>query len=933
MRGILSLAALIACNTVTAVEWTPDLANTPGLHTTTLAIEARIDGAPPAALVIDLRTLDEGLWRCRWPLDERGAVRLALTTRDFQAVRRGNTGQDLHFAHVISASITRDGVSDDDDGVRYPWESDPAPVSIDGERWWPGLHRNNAGHFGWRWEPNGLLINNANFDQIERSWYYFKPGREPNETFRFLFGVPGATPATDEQAEADADSKEPPNALATDAIEADWVTFRWRKRMSLDEREHFQELRYSAMAVGVQVETDAPVFAVSFTDREQPRAPAGVVVPTTEGPALLRDTEAVDPAAMAANWLVLLSADGSPEIPVMLVFEHRPDALAVGDGRMLIRREAGVGTVAVGTPFGVYPQAVDLLEQWGGDARAIPQDRLALFAELLAAYPWRCTEHFRVDGGWVTVRNELSFLPWQDDWGTKPPPRAPLPPLVAYSIEEGHLPADCVAAHSDTGIPTKWGPHWVQEGTTAEYRLPIPDAWDFAPLGVSAWSEHPTAMRIVANSLASEHLASLRIERPRPSIYPHYNTHDFAAGAWRAASFLPTDERQTMRRDTHVRVQCGLFPQNYLLRRDPVTGATYLGCSFVWGSPVPPNDDGHGDIDYWQGLVLYGLYTHAKYAGDWELMRAHWPLIRSLASYWEATSSWALMGPGAREAGEMYGGDMATAGYAGLVGFHRLAERLGSRFERDLAAYLLAKNAVPMAAKLGFLDHALAMMHQEARYAKMPSTGFGERWVASFPSVRPELRDHSSGDIWWRTGCLGPQSVQPEVMDLYMQRCPDDLRRFEAAFIERCPNEVLATHNEIRVPPHIAARAWLGGEMLDSARDLMERWRRWYLLRDAHVAAIMAAWDVPVRLVDWAPAYIGQARWDARSREATIVIDVPEGGCELQWAASEPVAAVAVDARSAGYDVSQQREQWVLYSCDLPGGRHRVRIGVGPAGD
>ena len=276
MRWLVSLVTLSLCVVAPPVEWTPDLANTPDLHTTTLVVEGHIDGDPPAALVIDLRTLDEGLWRCRWPLDGGAAVSFQLTARDFQPIRRGNAGQDLHFSHVVAASITRDGSSDEgltgvslrwsgDDGVRYPWESDPEPVHIDGERWWPGQHRNNAGHFAWRWEPNGLLINNASFDQIERSWYYFKPGREPNETFRFRFGVPGATFA----GEADDEAAEPRNALAEDAIEADWTTFRRRRQFTLDDREHFQELRYSAMAVGVQVETDAPVFAVWFTDREQ----------------------------------------------------------------------------------------------------------------------------------------------------------------------------------------------------------------------------------------------------------------------------------------------------------------------------------------------------------------------------------------------------------------------------------------------------------------------------------------------------------------------------------------------------------------------------------------------------------------------------------------------------------------------------------------
>ena len=64
-----------------------------------------------------------------------------------------------------------------------------------------------------------------------------------------------------------------------------------------------------------------------------------------------------------------------------------------------------------------------------------------------------------------------------------------------------------------------------------------------------------------------------------------------------------------------------------------------------------------------------------------------------MVSYWEALHSWALMGPGARESGEMYHGDMPTAGYAGLVGFYKLSRRLGTPYQRDLGAYLLAKKS------------------------------------------------------------------------------------------------------------------------------------------------------------------------------------------------------------------------------------------------
>ena len=165
------------------------------------------------------------------------------------------------------------------------------------------------------------------------------------------------------------------------------------------------------------------------------------------------------------------------------------------------------------------------------------------------------------------------------------------------------------------------------------------------------------------------------------------------------------------------------------------------------------------------------------------------------------------------ESGELFHGDMPTAGYAGLVGFYRLAQRLGTPYQRDLAAYLLARNAVPMGCKLGFLDYALQAPHQEASWSRLPSTGFGERWLASFPGLDPNVRDYGPKDPWWRTGCIGPQSVQPEVLDLYLRRCPDELEAFERAFIGACPDEAFRTHDEVRVPPHILTRLQLLGDM------------------------------------------------------------------------------------------------------------------------
>jgi len=177
-----------------------------------------------------------------------------------------------------------------------------------------------------------------------------------------------------------------------------------------------------------------------------------------------------------------------------------------------------------------------------------------------------------------------------------------------------------------------------------------------------------------------------------------------------------------MRDITRRRVEGSLFPQDYRLRQDPLSGTRYLACTFVWEGTDTVNGDGFADIDYWQ-----------------------------------ATNS------------------------------------------------LLARAAVPMVCKAGFRAYAVAMAHQEAG-PLLPSSGFGECFVASFPAINPALKGYEPGDPWWLSGCIGPQSAQPEIL---------------------------------------------------------------------------LSWDCPVRLVEWAPAYVERAVWNGKG-QAEITPDSPAAAPDLR---------------------------------------------------
>ncbi len=947
------LLLVLFCVPVWAVRWQADLVNTPNLHTTTLSLTVDFKPPFPGVVNVDVSCLDNGRWRGRVSTGMLSKVTFNLKPEDFVLVVPGN-GDALRFGNVVAVDVTVDGESDKlikdvnvkwtgNDGRVLPWEIDPGPAAMGkpGEHWWPGLHRNNGGHFAWRYEQNGLLIDNINFSSMTRAWYYMKLDRRP-ESFQLNFGVPGDVsseaevvdkgdkPVAPTGLEHQFELKGKDETYLNAVSEADWTSFRWTKRIKTKSgKEYKQELRYGAMGLGIQVETDSPEFQISFQDALKTRGPAGIVVPTAGGPVIINKAEQFDPKQMSSNWLVLLNNDGYSEIPIMIAFQHRPTALEWTAERLVIRRDGGVGTVAIGDPFGVTVQAPDLLSNWTADLKLVPVERLNVFSEMLAAYPWKCKEYFSVKDSWVNIRDQIEFLPWSDDWGTKPKKYSPLPPLVALSVKNGYINEKCISGLKDTGVLTKYGPHMVCTGGEINYRLPVPENWDNAPLASKGKSEMKPIADMLVQTLSQKKHATDGI--PAPTIYPHAFAHDMTTGGVRAANFLMTAKaREEMNTWASKSALSALFPQNYRLRRDPITGATYVACTFVINAPpFVPNGEGSADIDYWQGITMYGLYTNAKYTANWETMRRNWPVIRSMLSYWEALNSWQLMGPGAREAGEMFHADMPTAGYAGLVGFYEMAKRLGTPYQRDLSAYLLARNAIPMVAKFNFRKYAeqSGMNHQEVAWSPGMCTGFGENFVASFSNIDPTKTNYESSDPWWQTGSIGPQSSQPEVFDLLFKRCPKDMLAFEKRFIELCPNDAFIRSDDIRFMPHVMLRTWLNGDMLDSAVDLLKKKaQQAYMLRDAHVLAFILAADCPVRLIDWSPALPLSGVWDASTKTARMAFSVQGENAEVKWASKAKLVSVMESGKPVKTRVISMLDGWTVYLTTIKAGKHELVV-------
>jgi hypothetical protein len=324
---------------------------------------------------------------------------------------------------------------------------------------------------------------------------------------------------------------------------------------------------------------------------------------------------------------------------------------------------------------------------------------------------------------------------------------------------------------------------------------------------------------------------------------------------------------------------------------------------------------------------LYGIYTQAKYNAAWDLIRENWPVVRSLLSYFEFYNSWTFMDPGAMESGSYYHADMPMAGYAGLVGYYYLAKQLGTPFQKDLGAYLLARSAVPMACKLGFRSYMeqSCIRHCELVDGALPS-GFGEQFIASLHRPVAGKDDFASYDPWWETGCLGPCSGQPEALDLYLERCPGDLKNFETLFLKLCPNKIFAKNNDVRIIPHVMVRTRLSDEIRQSGVELVKLQNRdKYLPRDVQAFTEILSAKCPIQLFDWTPGYIVKAVWDEKTTTAEIVVAGGEKGCTLEFASKILPIRVTLDGEAVEIPVAEKSES---IKVAVLAGTHKVQISV-----
>jgi len=167
----------------------------------------------------------------------------------------------------------------------------------------------------------------------------------------------------------------------------------------------------------------------------------------------------------------------------------------------------------------------------------------------------------------------------------------------------------------------------------------------------------------------------------------------------------------------------------------------------------------------------------------------------------------------------------------------------------------------------------------------------------------------------------------PELMDLFVKRDRQRCIQWEKLFIAQCPDEGFRRVGQDVKMEHPMFRTYLGDENLRrSARSLVYQGPTEYMMRHIHTVAVMLNWDVPVRLLDWAPGYINSGRWDAQARCAEIGIEVEKSPARLIAAVRGDGATATLDGKEVPATAVDRWTDWTVVAVNVPQGKHTLII-------
>lgn len=445
----------------------------------------------------------------------------------------------------------------------------------------------------------------------------------------------------------------------------------------------------------------------------------------------IRDVKELD---MGANYLLLFGCTEFPDLPLLLVFQEKPEKMELTFDPLTSRLTEITFTncplIITATPFGFesfQPIAPDDQEFL---AKAVKKCRF--WSRAFLAYPIACEEHFKIDEEKesVTILQKFSYRYIQDAWGTVPLETAPIPPVASLNDNthtEGIL---------DLGFPTKFGYLQGAIGANSSYTIPFMPPYRKFPLKessdtklssllkegmesyfkvVSAFPEtvqsYPYAGALVEPfALTStqmqfmdqedrEKLRSLLEKRLETACDPDHS-YDYPV-------IVHSHMMKTMPDDEEVIRYTSSLPRkrlyNWYERVEPFTGTSFTICYlnvglFSLNILNGSNKEEVRDLriplienDWGVGLTFYYMYLAALASGSFKPIRERWDLLKNVYSFFVKMHDWACMGTGYSDNAILW---VEGANYGAFTSFIHMAKAVEDEETYQFAQYMAAKQFV-----------------------------------------------------------------------------------------------------------------------------------------------------------------------------------------------------------------------------------------------
>jgi hypothetical protein len=361
---------------------------------------------------------------------------------------------------------------------------------------------------------------------------------------------------------------------------------------------------------------------------------------------------------------------------------------------------------------------------------------------------------------------------------------APIPPVLAHAVTQDYpVTFSAQGAHPfpkkveynkvypglNLLLKTRYGEYGALVGSRfVQYQLPIP------PME----KEVSDRTGIFASANGKEELTKLINESVTVLCSPTApNAVDRGfkgnAQAWMAYPYL-TDENKTRLWDSSTTATLKTFdPDIWNVRVEPFSKTPYLWTYFLEGPYYEMYD-----IDWGNGLPIYGFQKYAQYSGDWPSVEENWDRIKAANRYFEVGDSWMWMSVSNADLGHGTGaGDCLCASYVSALAMSKMAKRLGDESTYQSATYRAAKTAVPMLTRFWMNDYA----HENKMISR-------DEYVIGYLEDDGVLSVSKNDDPWYMTSVLSGDGVEPEVFDLYMKYGKDALQKYEDKFDVFYPN-------------------------------------------------------------------------------------------------------------------------------------------------